>query len=557
MAVTLKTHTKVLLAMAILSVTCAGAWHLGLKDLVNGSGGDAPADPGTPGTPGTPGDAKPVAKPAPSKGSGPLGGAGNPLKVSIVSWHGYAPALVANGGALKTQKGSIFDKEGVQVEFLLQDDIPTLVSNFEPGNAQCAWRTVDFFAQEHTGLRQNKLDGKIVLIVDNSRGSDAVVAKGDINSIEDLAGHSVGLVQYTPSHMVLVNAVDQSLLTERKKKTVSYKFINGGVPEVRAAFASGSIDAAVLWEPDTSLALKQVAGSKVVYSTATATNLIYDAIVCDSRVIDQNPEVIQKFVSGWLAGVDASEADKNKATDALKATEPMFADLIKSEGPAFMDKLYAGVKWTGLADNIRVLGLGGEPSSAESIYGQADKLWRDSTDLIAKDTPVIPPKEAFDLRFIQKLADANAPAKEEAKKPEFTYSAGEATKVVVGEPELTKPVSVNFPTGSAELSKRATQTIDTEMVPLMDRMGGAYFSVEGNSDAVGNAATNKTLSQQRAQAVVDYLIKQWEYPAERFKVVGNGPSKPRCDEKNPGAEQLTLDECQAANRRVDVAVFGR
>ena len=31
------------------------------------------------------------------KGDGPLGSAGNPLKVSIVSFHGYAPALVANG----------------------------------------------------------------------------------------------------------------------------------------------------------------------------------------------------------------------------------------------------------------------------------------------------------------------------------------------------------------------------------------------------------------------------------------------------------------------------
>ena len=40
-------------------------------------------------------------------GSGPLGGADNPLKVSIVSFHGYAPALVANGNSLTTQANSI------------------------------------------------------------------------------------------------------------------------------------------------------------------------------------------------------------------------------------------------------------------------------------------------------------------------------------------------------------------------------------------------------------------------------------------------------------------
>lgn len=556
MAVTLKTHTKVLLAMAICAVTCAGAWHLGLKDVVQGSA-DTPQTPdATPGT--TPqGSAVTKSAPPPSKGSGPLGGAGNPLKVSIVSWHGYAPALVANGGDLKTQKGSTFDQEGVQVEFLLQDDIPTLVSNFEPGNAQCSWRTIDFFAQEHPAVRQNKLDAKIVLVVDNSRGSDAILAKGDINSVEDLAGHSVGLVQYTPSHMVLTHAIEQSLLTERKKKSIDIKFINGGVPEVRAAFQSGSIDAAVLWEPDTTLGLKQVPGSKVVYSTATATNLIYDVIVCDQRVIDSSPDVIQRFVNGWLKGVEAAEADPAKATAALKATEPMFADLIKSEGDAFMPKLYSGVKWTGLAENIRVLGLTGEPSSAEAIYGQADKIWREATDLIAKDTPVISPKEAFDLRFIKKLAEADTKAKEEAKKPEFTFSNAEREVAVKSEPELTKPVSVNFASGSAELSKRAMQTIDEEMVPLLDSMGGAYFSVEGNTDATGNAAANQKLSQQRAQAVVDYLVKEWEYPTERFKVVGNGSAKPFCNEKNPAADELTLEECQAGNRRTDVAVFGR
>ena len=65
------------------------------------------------------------------KGNGPLGSAGNPLKVSIVSFHGYAPALVANGQSLTTRPGSLFDKEGLDVEFVIQDDIPTITTIFE------------------------------------------------------------------------------------------------------------------------------------------------------------------------------------------------------------------------------------------------------------------------------------------------------------------------------------------------------------------------------------------------------------------------------------------
>jgi hypothetical protein len=44
----------------------------------------------------------------------PLGSAANPLKVSLVSFHGYAPALVANGNDLNTQPGSLYGKEGDQ-----------------------------------------------------------------------------------------------------------------------------------------------------------------------------------------------------------------------------------------------------------------------------------------------------------------------------------------------------------------------------------------------------------------------------------------------------------
>jgi NitT/TauT family transport system substrate-binding protein len=549
MAVRLKTHTKVLLALAITAVTGAAAWHLGLKDLV---GGGAPGEAGDDPTAASGGD-----KPARSGPVGSIGTAGSPLKVSIVSWHGYAPALVANGGSLKTKAGSLFEKEGVNVEFLLQDDIPPLVANFEPGIAHCSWRTIDFFAQEHPAVRGNGLDARVVMIVDNSKGSDAVIAKGDIHSIEDLAGHSVGFVQYTPSHMVLQHAIEQSSLTARKRQTIDQKFINGGTPEVRAAFEGGQIDAAVLWEPDTSLALKKVPGAHVVYSTKTATNLIYDVMVCNKAVIDAHPEVIQGFVNGWMKGVDAAVADKAAATKALRETEPLFEALIKENGDGFMDALYEGVAWTGLADNIRILGLDGDTNFAERVYVQADRIWRENTDLIAKDTPVISAAEAFDTRFLEKLAEGNAAAKEEAKKPEYTFSAAERDQAVTKkEAEVTKPVSIQFQTGSSELSKRAMQIIDTEVVPLLDSMGSAYFSVEGNTDSTGNAGANKKLSSARAQAVVDYLVKQWEYKPERFRVTGNGPAKPACNESAP-EDGLKLEECQAMNRRTDVAVYSR
>ena len=63
------------------------------------------------------------------------------------------------------------------------------------------------------------------------------------------------------------------------------------------------------------------------------------------------------------------------------------------------------------------------------------------------------------------------------------------------------------------------------------------------------------MANSRAASVVEYLIKQWEFPSARFKVVGNGPNKPICSEANPSAEGLSLEDCRASNRTTRVAVY--
>jgi NitT/TauT family transport system substrate-binding protein len=492
--------------------------------------------------------------------SGAIGTKSNPLKVSFVSFHGYAPALIANGDSLTTQAGSIFEQEGVYVEFLIQDNIPTLAENFGSGTAHCSWRTIDYWAQEHTGLKGSGYDGRMVMVVDNTRGGDAVIARGDINSIEDLAGHKISLLQYTPSDWLLRYAIDQSSLSGKKKSSIDYVYVNAeeGTAGVRATFTSKQVDAAVLWEPDLSLALKADPGAHIIYSTQLATNLIYDGMVCDTRVIDANRDTIQKFVNGWMRGTDEANADKSKATKALLATEPFFQDLAKQEGEGFINGLYNGIVWTSLADNIRVLGLGGEGDTNHfaRIYSTADGVWRDSGAIANPNAPVINPDAAFDYTFIKTLMDKNASAKAEAAKPEFTFTAAEAEKAVAQEAKVTKPVTINFDSGSAELSKRAQKTIDDEVVPLIESMGSAYFSIEGNTDSTGSKSANTRLSEARAKAVESYLVKEWEFPAERFKVIGNGPAKPACNEKSPD-EGLTLEQCLAANRRTDIAVYSR
>jgi len=550
--------TKFLGVIIILAALASVAWNFFLKDKFNAPTATPSNEAAT--APAQSGGAQPVAaSPAPTGGA--LGTSGNPLKVSIVSFHGYAPALIANGNSLKTTAGSIYARLGLNVEFVIHDDVPTMTTLFESKAAQCVWRTSDFWAQEQPNLRNSGHDAKAIVLVDNTRGADAIIsADPAIKRVEDLAGKKVALVQFTPSHGLLIDAVENSSLTARARQTVQTVFIKPeeGTAGVRAALVAGNVDAAVLWDPDLSLALRE-AKANVIYSTKAASNLIFDLMACDSRELDkpQNEEVFQKFVDGWMEGVGVAKGDPDRAMEALIATEELFRVLAAKEGKPFVKSLFSNLLWTDLADNARILGMAGDVNHYERVYTRFDQIYRAAGALANPKSPVIPAQDSFDYRFIKNALARDSKAKEAAARPAQTYTEQGRAVAMATQAQVTKPVAVSFASGSFQLSKRAQQVIDKEMVPFIENNGSAYFELSGNTDSVGSAGANMVLSQQRSKAVAEYLEKQWEIPRARLRVTGYGSSRPLCNEADHAGAGMTLDECRGLNRSTRLAVFSK
>lgn len=107
----------------------------------------------------------------------------------------------------------------------------------------------------------------------------------------------------------------------------------------------------------------------------------------------------------------------------------------------------------------------------------------------------------------------------------------------------TKRVSINFRTGEFQLDENAKYIIDLEFVDIAKAFGNARIRIEGNTDNVGNRASNVALSKKRAQSVKDYLVREHNMDSNRFIVVGNGPDNPVADNSNL--------EGKAQNRRTD------
>ena len=110
-------------------------------------------------------------------------------------------------------------------------------------------------------------------------------------------------------------------------------------------------------------------------------------------------------------------------------------------------------------------------------------------------------------------------------------------------------LNIEFTTGSADLTPAAIQSLDQLGKALGNSTLAAYhFRVEGHTDTVGNPALNKTLSERRAETVVNYLTSKYQIDPSRLTAVGMG--------ENGLLVQTPPETPEARNRRVLVVNVG-
>jgi outer membrane protein OmpA-like peptidoglycan-associated protein len=86
-------------------------------------------------------------------------------------------------------------------------------------------------------------------------------------------------------------------------------------------------------------------------------------------------------------------------------------------------------------------------------------------------------------------------------------------------------LDVRFASGSAEFTPAAIGQLDDLGRALSNPvMGNSHFLIEGHTDTVGDTATNQALSEQRALAVVNYLVTHFHIPLDRLTAKGVGES---------------------------------
>lgn len=456
------------------------------------------------------------------------------INIGVVTWGGYAGGQYFNEGFDANTSSRFYKDYGFKVKFEVIDDFDASREAFKNGNIDLLWGTIDALPTEMEGLSQ--YDPQVVFQADWSRGGDAVVVRRGIATVADLKGKKVAVAPMTPSHSFLLWLLDAGDLA---LTDISLVEVPSAI-DAADAFKSGTVDAAVVWSPDDKDCVTKVPGSRVLESTRNASHIIADVFIAKKQFIQNNKAQLQKLYEGWMIGaaeINSQESAKQKAAGILAAGFNLPLD--------FCLDAINNVRLATHGDNLDFFGInrdykgvtGEELYNKMKIkydqigYGTANaRSWRLVASDVVNGVTLTGPIHASEVRK--------------------TF-AGTTQADVTREAISSKKVSISFRTGEYVLDENAKQIIDLQFTPIAKAFSNAKIRIEGNTDNVGSREMNISLSKKRAQSVADFLISQYQMPAGRFVIVGNGPDKPVA-----GCESNANEECRAKNRRTDFEIIG-
>jgi len=240
------------------------------------------------------------------------GGEGN--NIPIITWGGDMITIHANGDALVTKAGSVFDKEGLALTLKREDVFTKQVAGYLRCDTPYI-RGTQGQLNLAAAVTENDPRTKMVTIFQHtwSNGGDALVVKDGIKSLADLKGKTIALQAYGPHISYLFKILSDAGL---KPTDVKLKFTKDLVgldedttPGV-ALLEDKSIDAAMVIIPD-ALTLTSggtvgteaegaVEGATILLTTKSASRVISDVYAVRQDYFDAHKAEVQSFVHGLM-----------------------------------------------------------------------------------------------------------------------------------------------------------------------------------------------------------------------------------------------------------------
>jgi OmpA-OmpF porin, OOP family len=552
----------------------------------------------------TPATAAPVAEAVGMPTTQPAATKQPVIRTNIWAWNAQMGLLFANGGPITT-KGSLMEKHGITVQLIRQDDtekskaeLARLASALASGNANPA-DGIHFMivmgdgAAAHIAGVNKLLDklgsdyrAEIVGAVGYSRGEDGwwgpQAWKDNPEAMK--GGTTAGVLRDGDWNITLYKLANDGIKNNPDATTWDPDAMNWfaaddylkavqmyveGYCEDRPVVRNGRVtnepkhktcvDGYTTWTPGDVNGAKAKGGLVRLLSTAENIYQMPAVVIGIHRWNVTHAKQVQEFLAAALEGGDQVKSYPAALTRASQAAYAVYAE----QSPGYWAKYYKGTTERdktqqpvplggstvmNLADNLLLFGI------SEGSGGLDNSVFKASYEgfgNIAKTQyPTLLPSfpktsEAVNTTFLSALAAAS-PSLAKAEEPTFDEAGPIAKENVVAQ----RNWNITFDTGKATFTPEAESTL-TELYNQL--VVGAALSVEidGHTDNVGNPIANKTLSEQRAFAVKQWLEAKAPnlFPENRVSVRAFGDTAPLAPNTTP--------EGRARNRRVAIILGTR
>ena len=262
------------------------------------------------------GDKSGTGAPPPSGGSSQGGGSGTlepagpePITLNLA----YMPNYASLWGVLSADSQGFFAEEGITVVLNEFPDGPSEIAAMESGKIDLAYIG--------KGAHRLCVLGNAVIFAPSSvHTTDKIVIhpNSGIEKMEDLRGKTIAFNSGSTSETTFDNALKVAGLTRDDVDGYDMS-IDNMVP----AMVSGSVDAAVCWNPYSGQILEQVEGAKEIEFSDGSTNI--SSWICLPKYAEENHDVLVRFSRALYKGMDWGSKPEN-----YDAVAKLCADQIKS-----------------------------------------------------------------------------------------------------------------------------------------------------------------------------------------------------------------------------------
>jgi OmpA-OmpF porin, OOP family len=520
------------------------------------------------------------------------------VKLLHWAWNAQMGLMLATGGPQSTE-GSLMCKHGVNLLLERQDDpskmqeeLVTFATELSRGNPQPTKGAhfvaimgdggAAFLKAVNDNLRRlgPEYVARVVGSAGYSRGEDKFMGPPEwkTNPAASRGGVVAGVLRDGDWNIAQKWLADNGLKTNTDEKTYDPDALNwiasptyldaaekyiAGYSEERPVVRNGrrtgerkriTVNGVVTWTPgDVNIAQKK-GGLVSIVSTKEYSSQMPNTIIGINKWMQQN----RPMVEGMLQAICEAGETIKKSPQAFDRAAEISAAVYQEQGAdkAYWKKYFQVVKERDvqglevelggssvntIGDNLLLFGL--KPGAANifaAVYTAfGDVVKSQYPDLVPNYPPV---SEILDTSYIKAVANRMAvsnPGVTKVPGPIYIPPTNKKQRI------STRQWNIQFATGSDTFTGGARRQLELMRRDLLIA-SGATVEIEGHTDNVGNPITNQKLSEDRAFAVRNWLMKTSpvNFPERRFQISAYGQTKPTASNSTP--------QGRARNRRVEI-----